>query len=637
MIRGCTGCCLLLAAIALASIHPVWPILQCIGTLIAFAVTLRLPTAFPFLFPLLLVSGDAYPFTGQLVLQEYDSLLLGSVAGLLFRVQIRRDKISQWLASHRGLAIATCFLGVSVLVSGAIGIAGLPSAPFGDQLSVYFTQWNTLRIAKGYAWGILFAVSMWAVVTCNPDVRWSRAFIAGLHCAMVYVAGVVIVERTLFESWFDFEREYRATGPFFTMHIGDQHIDGFAAIALPFAWASLSRSMFYRWGAGLLLTVAMLLVAFMTMSRATVAALGIEIVLISLAQFLTSERGVGLAKTWIRGFALVGGLLLVAVTGFAIWKADAFRERFETVRRDWAGRVSHWREILSYDSSLSSFIAGRGIGTLPKKLAKHQGREVPPLTWGPENGGTIRFASGWPIYLERYYWPATEKIRKVSLDTRLEKGDSSTGKLSMSRCFKSMLHSYEQVTIAGELKGIAVLRVQFDAPAITHEVKRGFSGHLRPEALSMAYRGDCTVLITNGDESRGGLQISPTSSAPWAFTCDDHMVWRAKNAAVHLISEHGVLGLLAWCLWLFIALFGKVAVKENQDTSWLRILALISTIGFGVVVSFGTLIDTPWIIALLMGCVSIATVRVRSDREYRRYEGPGFFGDMDYRSSELGE
>ncbi|MBM3966941.1 MAG: hypothetical protein FJ308_18025, partial [Planctomycetes bacterium] len=387
--------------------------LQCIGTVIAFAVTRRLPTAFPFLFPLLLVSGDAYPFTGQLVLQEYDSLLLGSFAGMLSRIDVHQTQVCQWIASNRLLFLATSLLSVSMLISGAIGIASLPSAPWGDQLSVYFTQWNTVRIAKGYAWGILFAVFMWTVVSSNPTHNWSRAFIAGLHCAMVYVAGVVIIERTLFESWFDFEREYRATGPFFTMHIGDQHIDGFAAIALPFAWVSLSRSIFYRWGAGLLLTIAMLLVAFMTMSRATVAAVGIELVLISLAQFLTGERGVGLAKTRIRGFAFIGGLLLVVATGFAIWKADAFRERFETVRQDWAGRVSHWREILSRDSSLASFIAGRGIGTLPTKSAMYQGRKVPPLSWSPENGGTVRFASGWPIYLERYYWPATENIRKV--------------------------------------------------------------------------------------------------------------------------------------------------------------------------------------------------------------------------------
>ncbi|MBM3966534.1 MAG: hypothetical protein FJ308_15940 [Planctomycetes bacterium] len=93
------------------------------------------------------------------------------------------------------------------------------------------------------------------------------------------------------------------------------------------------------------------------------------------------------------------------------------------------------------------------------------------------------------------------------------------------------------------------------------------------------------------------------------------MVWRANNAVVHLISENGVLGLLVWCLWLFIALFGKVSVKENQDASWSRKLVLISTIGFGVVVSFGTLIDTPWILALFMSCVSIATVRVYSDHE----------------------
>jgi hypothetical protein len=615
MIRGCTGCCLLLAAIALASIHPVWPILQCIGTLIAFAVTLRLPASFPFLFPLLLVSGDAYPFTGQLVLQEYDSLLMGSVAGMLFRVQFHRNRILQWLSSNRGLAIATCFLGVSVLISGAIGIACLPAAPWGDQLSVYFTQWNTLRIAKGYAWGILFAVSMWAVVTCNPDVRWSRAFIAGLHCAMVYVAGVVITERTLFESWFDFEREYRATGPFFTMHIGDQHIDGFAAIALPFAWASQSRSMFYRWGAGILLTVAMLLVAFMTMSRGAVVSIGIEILLIAFIAFPTKQGSCVFFKMLWRGIAIVGGIGLVVLISVAVFRASAFRERFGTIQEDWGRRFTHWSRVLQNEDRTTVWLFGRGMGTLPWILAKQSGRDVPPLSWSSFDEGTIQISPGWPIYLERYRWPASSSHQSIAFCIKVIQNKPDLTTISVKRCFKSMLHSYEEVSDLRKLESSLHGEMMIRLPPVESDNRRGFIGSLRPEALGIALQGKSSISITNARGINTQNRILGTSSAPWAFTCDDHNVWRAHNALVHILSEHGFVGMLACVGWLIANFWKKSVVAQDGAVSVkLYRLKFIALSGFCVVAMFGTLIDTGWIISIFIGIITFGDNASESGR-----------------------
>ena len=76
---------LLLAAIGVAAAHPVWPMWLSGGVIVSFLLSCGVARAFPFLYPVLLVAGDAYPFTGQLVLQEYDSLLLGSLAGWTLR------------------------------------------------------------------------------------------------------------------------------------------------------------------------------------------------------------------------------------------------------------------------------------------------------------------------------------------------------------------------------------------------------------------------------------------------------------------------------------------------------------------------------------------------------------------------
>jgi hypothetical protein len=75
---------------------------------------------------------------------------------------------------------------------------------------------------------------------------------------------------------------------------------------------------------------------------------------------------------------------------------------------------------------------------------------------------------------------------------------------------------------------------------------------------------------------------------------------------VHLISEHGLLGLLAFSGW-FAAIVMRVG--RNRETgmgSWVFSLGCVAMIGFGIVASFGTLIDTPWITALLIGAIAVA-------------------------------
>jgi hypothetical protein len=436
---------------------------------------------------------------------------------------------------------------------------------------------------------------------------------------MVYVAGVVIVERTLFESWVDFDREYRATGPFFTMHIGDQHVDGFATLAIPFAWAFQQRMRWKQLGTGIFLTVSMLMVAFMTMSRATVFAVGIEILLIALLVWTRRYSIPGMAATLLKVGSIVIGIGLVASTAFAIWKAEAFRGRFETVEEDWGGRISHWSRILKNDSSTWQWMIGHGIGTLPTRLAKQMGRAVPPLAWNADNGGSIRFQPGWPIYLERYYWPASTSIRELPIHASLEDNGEKPGTLWVTRTYKSVLHSYEQSNQSiAILPGVTVQR-ELDLIAPEIESKRGWSGAWRPESISLSIPGEGPIVLGKSPTEISSF-AHDLSSAPWTFSCDDHLVWRAKNFMVHLISEHGLLGLLAFSGW-FAAIVMRVGCnRETGMGSWVFSLGCVAMIGFGIVASFGTLIDTPWITALLIGAIAVAKGTEGKDHGEHNFE-----------------
>jgi hypothetical protein len=248
---------------------------------------------------------------------------------------------------------------------------------------------------------------------------------------------------------------------------------------------------------------------------------------------------------------------------------------------------------------------GHGIGTLPTRLAKQMGRAVPPLAWNVDNGGSIRFQPGWPIYLERYDWPVSTAIREIPIHASLEGNDGKPGVLSVTRTYKSVLHSYEQsnqsLTI---LPGVTVQR-ELDLIAPEIESKRGWSGAWRPESISLSIQGEEPIVLGNSPTEISSF-AQDSSSAPWTFTCDDHMVWRAKNFIVHLISEHGLFGLLAFGGWFAAIVMRLGRHREIGMESWVRRLDFVALIGFGIVASFGTLIDTPWITALLIGAIAVA-------------------------------
>jgi hypothetical protein len=114
------------------------------------------------------------------------------------------------------------------------------------------------------------------------------------------------------------------------------------------------------------------------------------------------------------------------------------------------------------------------------------------------------------------------------------------------------------------------------------------------------------VLSNSGD---GEEMISHRTSYPWIFTCDDHLVWRAKNFLVHAYYEQGLLGVAAWiCLVLGSVSCGVRFIGstkfDQQVIAWLG----LSVLGFVIVGMFGTLIDTPWISALILGCISITGI-----------------------------
>ncbi len=626
----------------IAWLHPGWPGLELLLMMVLCGTVYRVPGTFPIVFALAIVAGDAYPITGQLVLQEYDSLLFGAFAGLCF-AYARRPVTSSYSQQRFGaeplLFFGFVLLALSMAISLFVGLIRLPRAPWGDQLSVYFTQWNALRVAKGIAWGLAFAIAMLLVGRLRRGVNapdWSLGFLRGCTLAGFYVGLFVVLERLVFPGLLNWSDVYRATGPFFTMHIGDQHLDAFLVMVFPLVWAHAlhpSCRTPQRWLCGSVLGL-LAYGAFATMSRATLVILLLQIMgLVYLtwrfrrtkpagADLRSSER-ISLAYDRTSLVALILGILFFVSLIFSA-RTEAFQSRFFTFTLDWNGRVSHWFMILKRGTTgIGGILIGHGIGTLPSLVASEFGRPVPPIQWippmhGDVNTGQIVLRGDWPIYVERVISGDSSKtLQELDLEVKLF-SDTDVLRITPLLVEKSMLESFGGARFPSIQAGRTWKRLGV-SDLDRSEWDTGVG--LRPESpwrpWSFGLSASGTGVAVFRDTSTGS--IDPKSSYPWYFTCDDHMVWRAKNFLVHAYYEQGLGGVAAWSLLVFGTLrrgwrgisYFELGSKASDPLSFpLDSYQAVSILGFVGVGFFGSLVDTPWIAALLLAVLSMHLARV---------------------------
>lgn len=619
-----------------AGLHPGWPWVQLGLVGLVSGLVYWAPKTFPWVFILSLVAGDAYPVTGQLVIQEYDSLLFGAFAGLSlahWRDQNSDFRLDTWrqfkdrIDSDRLLIIGLSLLALSTTISMFVGILRLPSAPWGDQLSVYFTQWNAIRVGKGIFWGVVFAVTMIYGGTRKLGTAryrwdsgdWELAFLRGFSLAGFYVGVFVFLERALFPGLLNWSDVYRATGPFFTMHIGDQHLDGFLVLAFPWVWAHRIHGRCTRLESFFCAMVLVLLAyaAFSTMSRATLAMILLQVVLLVALGWLSSP-----VKSGRIGQGLLAGAIGCALaTGvFMAMQTQAVRGRFASLGQDWDSRVKHWSMITRRGTSgIGGLSIGHGLGTLPSLVAAEFGRPVPPLSWRAvdEKGsrlGEIHFLGQWPIYLERWISKPHQEQPRGGLQLQVKRlynrqqRDQSALEVQPMLVEKSMLESFGSIRLPAIGVGGTWGALGWSDPGafgLREDLasNRGSWNNLRPWTAGLSVSGRGAVVIQSA-EGVGDLGVNSTSSYPWFFTCDDHMVWRAKNFLVHAYYEQGLVGVLTWSVLILVGLWRGLRSRSIVGSA-----QAVSIVGFVGVGFFGTLIDTPWITAILLGISSVNWIR----------------------------
>ena len=629
----------LAAGLLLAGMHPVWPLAQAAGVLGLAVVCYRWPLMLAALFPGLLVIADGYPVTGQIVVNEWDSWLLGCFAGAGWGMAAMWENTA--IPDNRSVGppgsddpaltsaltpaltpaggvwrlelIVWGLLAVGTIASMLIGWFALPDGLAVDPFAVYFNRWNAVREGKGFLYAVAFALIWFVRVQRKSDAKRLLTFFQiGVLTALAYVSVGVAVERAVYQGLFDFTETYRATGPVWTMHVGGHHVDAILVLGFPLIWLGyrLNASVWQvAWRLAFSVLVGYAVVA--TLSRITLALVPLEVVAlvaVNRGGSLTGDGLDGSGTHWLKRLGSRGvwcgvGLLLGCVAFASVLQIPTVRQRFDRSAQSGETRFMHWQDALGRNQNLvTQWLVGSGLGTVPTRVTSSGQRAYPPLQLQASADGesiSVVMKPDWPVYLEHWTLDDGQTPMRVTGTVRSVGGPS---RVSLIRCYKSLLHSYATTSKRVECGADQATRFSIELPPL-NATKPGLRWSA-VQSIATHVSGKQAVELSDLKLEYGGQLIDSFPTSKWMFTCDEHLTWRTKNGPLHVLLSSGLLGL---------AVLGCLVIPMLRPGSWFR-SAEVSPIAIGLVgivlmTSVSSLIDTPWITALTLSYVAVLGTR----------------------------
>lgn len=419
------------AGAVLAWHHPVAPAAVLASFVVCCAVVAWRPGIWLFVVPAALPLLNFAPWTGWLVFEEFDLLVLGVAAGAYAHIAWTRQAVHrepEMDPTPRDRVVFVALAGLFAATSAVALVRGMSAA--GGASFGWFQgdvdPLNSWRIFKS----LLFAALLWPLLRREVQAGATsavRRLASGMLVGLAVVTLAVVWERTAYTGLWDFSSPYRTTALFWEMHVGGAAIDAYLALATPFvAWALWTSRSPLRWAAAAALALLTGYACLTTFSRGVYIAVAGSLVLLGL--LLASRR----ADAKLRASALralwVGALLLGTATGLALafdawgyagagqlalgvgfvflavvwrmrrmrripptpWRSVAtlalalalalevvavlglgtyMRGRFALTDHERGSRLAHWRSGLGLMHGPVDWILGIGLGRLPAEYA----------------------------------------------------------------------------------------------------------------------------------------------------------------------------------------------------------------------------------------------------------------------------
>ena len=581
-------------------LYPLDKVLLSSSLLLYAILLLQYPAIWLFFIPALLPVLDLAPWTGWFFLDEFDLFVLVTLAVSLWE----KHKKLHALSLPNGMKWIIGLFALSYTVSALIGL--LPMQAYdANAFSTYWSNYNSLRVAKGFFWAIALIPLLQKELLNDSNIR--KYFITGMLTGLAGVVMVAIWERQVFSGLFNFSNDFRITSTFSAMHTGGAYIDAYLAISLPFVASSfmLWRSKLAYFG-GILLFGGSLYTMLVTFSRVDYFAFTFS--------FFTLSGG--LVYKYKRKKQLFIVVLLVAalvtLVALPVLQGPFIQKRFADTDSDIKVRFEHWENAIEMmDSDWLTMLFGMGLGSYLRTYFQRNPKGVRPAFYSYVKEGDntyLRLESGDNIYVGQRISLSPDSQYTLKFDVR---SNNSRALLTIPICEKSMMYSFRCKWLS---KKVGNTEGQWTSNELSFAVEDLGSGNFyqrRPLELSMFNGQGNTVvevdnvqlideqgsnLIKNGDFSHG--------CDHWFFTIDNHMLWHAKNLWVLIVFEQGWVGLLLFNALLLYTLTKLVmSFKEGNLFS----LVLLSTlIGFLTVGLIGSLFDSPRIAMLFFLVVFVS-------------------------------
>ena len=381
------------AGLTLAWHHPISPLAALFFFYCACVVNAWWPGIWLIAVPAGLPWLNFSPWTGWLIFDEFDLLLLAVFAGGYCRLAWASTSAADGLmgggpianrqapgrsdVAFIGLTTLLLLFGVVSLVRGLHDAGGFAFGWF----QAYTDPLNSLRLFKSLLFGIL------TIPLLRADMQMSRTG-AGRRLALGMVFGLASVsltalwERAAYPGLSDFSTAYRVTAMFWEMHVGGGAIDAYLAMAMPFVlWSLATARGRVQWTLSAALGLFAIYACLTTFSRGVYLAVALSFIVcvflwllqppapetsVSPADLPGAVRGARrrVGASWALGLAVI--LLIAAV----FLGGTLGVKRISKSERDFDGRVSRWQQGIHLLDSNARWLFGLGLGRLPSNYAQ---------------------------------------------------------------------------------------------------------------------------------------------------------------------------------------------------------------------------------------------------------------------------
>ncbi|MDR3300149.1 MAG: hypothetical protein LBU43_09175 [Candidatus Accumulibacter sp.] len=588
----------LAAGIFFAFAHPLCPrfalvLFLCAASSFAWCPGLGL-LALPTLLPVL----DFAPWSGGLIVDEFDLLTLAVLAGGYFRIGrdsfvLRHLKLAGWLA-----LVAVCLIGWSMAGASTWNSAGFTGCA---------SSMNAWRVGKSLLWVALLSPLLSAFIAAKMLTRFFWATLLG----SVWVVLAIVWERAFFPGLLDFRTPYRVVGLFWEMRHGGAALDIYLALLaplLPWAWRQTLPS-----GARPLLAafiLAFVYAGLTSFSRGLVCAASGAVVLHGLLYWRQTH---GKHAPQIR----LASLLIIALVGaetLLVFSADSFmNSRLRETTRDFGGRLEHWRLALGAAQTPTDWLFGIGLGKFPSPQVQRElgvalaGEfamvEFADGTRGAKLSGPDALLKG---VLPGRYFALSQRIGLVPDATlyrfSIKARSARRGRMVARICASHLLYpsrcSARTLNFqGGEWREQTIL---FSARDLRAESGWRAIGH-GVFMLSVLTPG-AAIEISELRLEAGGVDLLANSrfdasQGRW-FTQSFHyfLPWHIDNLYLELLVETGALGLLAFLCVVFRVCRRLFQASLAEETGAIERLSCVAgVLALGLIVS---VLDMPRVATL---------------------------------------